>query len=90
MAENRSEMRLFDRGGNRLYLDAEEGQAFLAVAREQEGVFGTTPQLRPIPWESEPRDDQCHAWRPQRRRCLTGFSVPLLPKPRVRPLEGRK
>ena len=36
MAENRSEMRLFDPRGNRLYLDAEERQAFLAAAREQE------------------------------------------------------
>lgn len=36
MAENRSEMRLFDTRGNRLYLDAEERQAFLAAAREQE------------------------------------------------------
>jgi integrase/recombinase XerD len=36
MAENRSEMRLFDPRGNRLYLDAEERQTFLAAAREQE------------------------------------------------------
>ena len=36
MIETRSEMRLLDPSGNRLYLDAEERQAFLLVAREQE------------------------------------------------------
>jgi hypothetical protein len=36
MAENRSEMRLFDARENRLYMDAGERQAVLAVAREQE------------------------------------------------------
>ncbi len=36
MRKTRSEMRLFDIKGNRLYLDAEERRAFLAAAREQE------------------------------------------------------
>lgn len=36
VTETRSEMRLFDQSGNRLYLDAQERQAFLKAAREQE------------------------------------------------------
>ena len=36
VTETRSEMRLFDTQGNRLYLDAEERQAFLKTARQQE------------------------------------------------------
>jgi len=36
MPESTSEMRLTDRSGNRLYLDAGERLAFLAAAREQE------------------------------------------------------
>ena len=36
MGETRSELRLVDQGGNRLYLNTEERQAFLAAAREQD------------------------------------------------------
>ena len=41
MGETRSEMRLVDQGGNRLYLNAEERQAFLAAAREQDRIHRT-------------------------------------------------